>query len=134
MIFLTPHIVSGEEPLEYASLTQDKDIARIYNLSQQQYAERIAEIDGYRNKILTMIETACKQAKAADQSLKGDIEVVFTLFANGHLKGNPIILASTDHRSAETTLTCIKNAGPFPSFPSSFKKEEETFRIGLSYE
>jgi MSHA type pilus biogenesis protein MshL len=134
VIFLTPRIVSGEEPLEYSSLTQDKDITRIYNLSQRQYAEKIAEIDGYTNTILSKIETACKQAKIANQSLRGEIEVVFTLFANGYLKGNPLILSSTDPQSAQTTITCIKNAGPFPSFPSSLKKEEETFKIGLSFE
>ncbi len=145
IIFITPHIVSGEgeEPREYSSLTNDPIITGIQRASREQKSSlqtsrrvwdaRTMTVSDYQQFISERIQRACRAARAAAAG-SGSLAVAFTLDAYGYLKDEPVVVSSSDENLNLFTVACIKKAAPFPPFPASLGKDEEAFRINVSYE
>ncbi|MFH1441731.1 MAG: secretin N-terminal domain-containing protein [Candidatus Omnitrophota bacterium] len=136
VIFITPHIITGEEPLEYNSNTEDKDINNIQKesfnrLKNDTFNNTI--VQDYKTIIFNKIKTQFINLIKAGESVKGESTIAFTLNQNGNLKNEPYILSSNNKNLDEIAVTSIKKASPFPLLPN-FEKDEETFRISLSYE
>lgn len=65
----------------------------------------------------------------------GEVSVSFILMTNGKLAKEPEVytLADTDPALVQIALNSIEEATPFPRFPSTIKKENESFSINISY-
>jgi len=138
VIFITPHIVSGEESVEYASNTSDSDVVRIQALSKAEQKlpqrKKIENEIEYQDFVIEKITETSKAEKAAQESLVGQVEVRFILTNKGMLKGEPRVIKSTNDALDRRAIGCIKKSAPFPAFPATLAKEEEVFKIGLAYE
>jgi len=133
IIFLTPHIVSGEETLEYTSLTQNEDIAHIQTLAKAEQAENsvnMSNVEEYKKIIFNKIKTASLSNKL---SQKGEVGISFMLDSNGQLKGEPKAVSSSNQNLNKVAVDSIKNASPFPAFPKELNEKEESFYINLEY-
>lgn len=129
-IFITPHIVSGESsltevpsglsykkatavPLESTAMTKYMDLPEYYQLIW----DRINNI------------VKSKQIKT-----KGEVTVSFTISSTGYLQGEPTVLNQTDETLGKLTIQSVKEAEPFPAFPDKLDKNQERFKIAISYE
>ena len=137
VIFITPHIVSGAEPLEYVSLTDNKDITQIQSMAEatQKQKNNLESSEGieYKNFVINKIKSCSAPLQGTGKG-KGKIEVSFVLKSDGSLKGDPVVMNSSDQSLNSAALSCVKNAVPFPGFPETLKKDEETFRLSLAYQ
>lgn len=75
-------------------------------------------------------------ANKPNRTIPGEVTVSFMLSADGKLIEEPVVytLPDTDPELVQIALNSIEEAVPFPSFPSTIKKEQETFKIDISYE
>lgn len=136
VIFITPHIITGEEPLEYRSNTKDNDINDIQEEAFKQLKNNTfnnAILVDYKTIIFNKIKTEFINLIKANGYVKGESMISFTLNQTGNLKNEPYILSSKNKDLDEIAINSIKKASPFLSLPN-FKKDEETFRISLVYE
>jgi len=139
VIFITPHIVSGEESFTYTSVTKDKDITRLSSMSKTQEFHEILSDEApnsqdYRQFVSNKIRKVCWEVQEARRMPKGEIEMAFLLDATGHVKQEPRVISSTNRALNDIVATCIKEASPYPPFPVSLVKNEEEFRIHLTFE
>lgn len=133
VIFLTPHIVSGEEALEYTSSTQSKDVAFIQSLAkaeQRTNNPKSVSAEEYKKIIFDKIKAVSLSSKIPQ---KGEIEVSFILDSNGQLKGEPRVVSSGNQELNNIVIESIKNASPFPVFPKELKEKEKSFLVSLEY-
>jgi hypothetical protein len=63
-----------------------------------------------------------------------DVQLLFTLTSDGKLKGEPKVLNEVDEELAKVAKTTVQKAAPFPPFPKVLDKEEEQFRVTLTYQ
>jgi TonB family protein len=142
VVFITPHIVSGEEPLAYRSLTQDKEIANIQSLAEAEHKTKAAgtdkalpaqNIEDYKKVVFEKITASSVSLAKKDKGLKGEVKVSFVVEASGRLKEEPAVISSSNQGLNAVAVTCVKKASPFPPFPDALKKENELFRVSLSY-
>jgi type II secretory pathway component GspD/PulD (secretin) len=139
VIFITPHIVSGDEPLDYVSLTKDKDISMLQNIAQAKStgARKIGQDSrGYRKAVFAEIQ---RQAQRQKQALpkpypKGEAEVFFSLNSLGEFIDQPRVTSSTNPGLNSIVIDCVKQAAPFGVMPEELDREGESFKIKLSYE
>ena len=68
------------------------------------------------------------------KGVKGRVGLVFTLAKDGSLVDEPYVSEADNSALIPFALKAINSASSFPSFPTSLKKEKETFKISLSYE
>ena len=141
VILLTPHIMSGETSYTEFSQIPPKEGARaalvkgkiaMTKFSQQQDTLRVADsLAEYSQQVFDKIKqlTLLDRPKAE----KGSVNVSFTLDASGRLKGEPRINSATNYSLVPTAVRNIVSASPFPPFPRSMDKTEESFRISLEY-
>lgn len=133
VIFITPRIVSGEESVEYSSLTNDQDIVRIQALAKAIDKHYVENPGDYKTILLNKINSESNKSAQNNKGLKGEVTVSFLLGHNGQLKGKPVILSSTNKALNESVLKVVNNAAPFPSFPEDLKKAEERFSVCIKY-
>lgn len=137
VIFITPSIVTGEEPLEYVSPNKDKDIARLQTMAKAHYKEAQSEefynANYYRQALLNKIKAASLVLGKTEQPASGEVEVIFKLNASGHLEDEPVVAYSTNSRLNGLAVKCVKESAPFAPFPVSLKKKREVFKISLAY-
>jgi len=140
VVFITPHIVSGEESVSYSSLTKAKEIDFLESLTPKA-PPLLPDINepeppntqDYRWFVSEKIKRYCSSLRGIS-SLKGDIEVAFKLDSTGKLKGDPRVLYSNNVNLNSRVKQYIMEASPFPPFPSSLKKDEEEFVVRLTFE
>ncbi len=68
---------------------------------------------------------------------EGDIrhvEVLFTLTRDGWLMGDPTVVNAVDTHLAGAACSAVKRAEPFPPFPREMEKDEEVFKITITYQ
>jgi hypothetical protein len=53
---------------------------------------------------------------------------------DGTLKGVPMALKPANQTLKTAAVKSVQAATPFPAFPKSFGKKEETFKISIIYE
>lgn len=63
-----------------------------------------------------------------------DVQVLFTLSSDGNLKGEPRVLNGVDEELAKATKLAVEKAAPFPPFPEKMEKDQESFRVVVSYQ
>ncbi len=137
VIFLTPHIVSGEENIAYTSLTQDKDIEYIQAQTQapesvqlgrsQQYSDYLAEL-------FDKIKIASRVISQSSERAKGRIQMAFTLGSDGYLVDEPRVVKTSNEQINLMARESIKSAQPFAPFPPEIDKQKETFNVKLTFE
>lgn len=141
VILLTPHILSGAnsytdyeeikpEDGAIAKMVKGKIITeRVTNVSKK-ISLKITEPEYYKLvtdkvRMLVLFERP--------KSERGEVKVSFTLSEDGNLAGEPSILQTSNSALDQFALRAVKDASPFPPFPSSLEKKEESFRIILEY-
>ncbi|MEW5822014.1 MAG: secretin N-terminal domain-containing protein [Cyanobacteriota bacterium] len=135
VIFITPHIVSGDEPFGYTSLTGDMDIVQMQKMSQWT-ARNTIKIDfknlkEYSNFIIERIQKVA--STELTQGLKGEVVVNFILQSDGRLKGEPQIISSTNNSLDKLAINCVKEV-EFPSFPDFVNPSELQFTFTLVWQ
>lgn len=136
VIFITPYIVTGEEPLEYTSLVKDKDIADFQSLAKARYLEKkgmgSSGIEGYKKAVFEKIKSVLPSS-SGNESVLGRVDISFTLSSDGQLKGRPRVISSSNQDLDSRAMEYIEKISPFPPFPQELKKQEESFNITLEY-
>lgn len=133
VIFLTPHIVSGEETVEYTSLTQNADIAHFQALAKAEQGKSntaSGNAQDYKKMIFDKIKAASFSNKP---SIKGGVEISFKLDSDGQLIEEPKIVSSTNQNLSKMAVESIKKASPFSAFPKDMNEKQESFYIDLEY-
>ncbi|MCM8784482.1 MAG: hypothetical protein NC818_06940 [Candidatus Omnitrophica bacterium] len=64
---------------------------------------------------------------------KGDVQIFFTLKADGTLDGEPVVVGEVDPYLKNLAIQCVKSAGPYPNFPAGMADPRHTFNILLSF-
>jgi len=139
VVFITPHIISGDEPIEYTSLTRDKDIAYIQSKAQADKTQGRLNKENdflleYKTNIYNKIKEEVLKAKKNNKLLSGNIKMSFILNSQGQVIDEPKVLSSSNDLLNQAAAKCIKTASPFLPLPGSLGKDIETFKINLSYD
>jgi len=133
VIFITPHIVTGEVPLEYSSSTHNPEIASIQEFANDQQRKRDAKpksADEYKKAVFDKINS---MSIANKELQKGEVVVAFTLNSKGELIGEPRAIYSTNLKLNKVSMSAIKDASPFPAFPKDIDEQEKSFNVNLEY-
>ena len=163
VIFLTPHIISGDatspEVEKYSVLTDKlerqltqkeiKDISGKMELElaadQTQKAvvleeetgqwplEKEISMDEYYNLVRRMIFEKVKE-NYPSEPVSGEAQVSFCVANDGSLKGIPVLLKPADKVLEDSAIRSVQAAAPFPPLPSDLNKNERTFKIVIIYE
>jgi len=149
VILLTPHIVSGDATYTDFGEIKPKSgaVAKMEkgDILIERYGETVSARGSYPildtgGDYHSLISDTVKQIAAMEYPeglIKGNIDLVFTLYSNGELKEGPYVYQSANSRLTPIALwmlvKAIKSAAPFPPFPDSLNKKEEVFTVSLSY-
>ncbi len=141
VIFITPHVISGAEPLEYNSLTGDKDISYIQSFAQAHSVDitPVPDTTGpdswetYKSTIINKIK-AVMNTRIRDTAQKGKVYLSFTLDETGNIKGPLNIISSTNQNLNVIAELCILEASPFSRIPRELERPEENFSLTLTFE
>lgn len=144
IILLTPHIMSGEDAFTDMSDIRPKDGAMAKMEKGDIVTQRIhVALDKNKNRVedpssefYKLVAQKVKNSASFDGIAideKGEVEVIFTLGADGELKDEPKVLNSTNQNLNTLAVETIKSITDFPAFPRGFNKEEEKFYIVLEY-
>lgn len=163
VIFLTPYIITGEaaapEIKDYLTTTkvgkseikqpEDKRVpthfagssatAKPKGPSSKRKKRKLtappkpSTSKGYYNTVRSMVYEKARQNYPRSE-VRGNVYVVFDLFANGQLKTSPRILGYADKALRMLAIKSVYDAAPFPPFPANLRKSEETFKIVISYD
>lgn len=142
VILLTPHIISGARSYTSFSEIKPADGAKVNMVAGRIITEKIkgrasfgysdTEQAEYYKYISDKIVSVASLERPAGQI--GEVEVSFTLAAQGALKGEPQVASSTNEALNGFVVQCVKKAAPFVAFPAGMNKQEEDFRIGLVFD
>lgn len=143
VIFLTPHIITGEEASDLLTVKQvahqmaikkfekkneaiDEEVLKdmvVEDLSPQQYYELISNII-----------TQNLEGRKPPAPVYGEVIISFVLDNNGGLVSLPKVFKGENKVLSDLVIKSIKESAPFPAFPKSIDKRQETFQIAISYE
>lgn len=143
VIFLTPHIITGDEPEDL--LTVEK-VAR--DMAMKKTEIKKWPIDEYVMKEIAVEDMSAQEyydliQAAITQNLEihrpsmpvyGEVVISFALDNNGRLISAPEVYKGDSRVLSEIGIRSIWEAAPFPAFPESIDKKQETFQITISYE
>ena len=162
IIFLTPHIVSGEAPApeneEYLTTTEvGKSEIRQEEEEEKLEPTRFALREGPDETTAVPVarpRIKIKARKTPSKSysdlvrglvyqkartnyprsdIRGNVYVAFDLASDGSLKGEPRVLGDAKDVLKQLAVKSVYEAAPFPPFPSGLKKPKETFKVLVSY-
>ena len=142
VIFLTPHIITGEEAKDM--LTVDK-VAHGMVMKKIEANKELSEDDikdvmvddilpqQYYDLISTMIT---KKVEGYRPSLPvyGEVIISFDLASDGSLISYPTLYWGENKALSDIGIKSVVEAAPFPPFPKSVNKDRQTFKIAISYE
>jgi len=138
VIFLTPHIISGEEPK--GLLTLDK-VAQ--DIAVDGYFGEISEgkeIDTenmtpgeYYNLIVSMINKEVEKRRP-NIPIYGEVSISFEIGRQGRLLSAPKNYKGKNQSLSKLGMQSVINAAPFPPFPKSINKHKKMLYIAISYE
>ena len=157
VIFLTPHIISGDgaspEVEKYSGLTDklerqltQKEIKDVAGKPEKELAEKETKIvltkeepqkeisiqeyyEVVRKKILEKV-----RENYPNEPLTGEVSLSFCIAQDGSLKGMPVLLKPAEQALREAAVKSLETAAPFPPFPKNFPKRQEVFKISIIYE
>ena len=67
------------------------------------------------------------------RGMKEDVVVLFKLASDGSLLSEPRVLNYVDQEFADAARSAVRLAAPFPAFPLRMEKDEEMFKITITY-
>jgi type IV pilus assembly protein PilQ len=163
VIFLTPHIITGEEANDLASVDKiaqnlavdNRDIERSPSVSSRD--SRASSRDSYRvpaeprktetssNRAYDMTVDEYYELVANDINKEvekrrpaipvyGEVFVCFEISKDGRLVSEPEIVRGSNVDLSELGIESIKSAAPFYAFPKSIKEDSQVLQIAISYE
>ena len=138
VIFLTPHIIDGEDPSDLLTIGKvAQDIAIDEFLGEMNGR---TEIDTenmtpseYHNLLVSMINEEVEKRRP-NIPLYGEVSISFEVDHYGRLLSDPKIYKGGDQGLSELGIQSVKHAAPFPPFPKSISKHKEILQIAISYE
>lgn len=134
-IFLTPHIVTGEESMEVAKLEEKGKISpptvsERPTFSWLKKGKKSAYTDYYLALSSLLSNYIAKNYTPTE--IGGRVNLILTIDSNGKLVGSPKIINTPGKELAETAKRLIREASPFPPFPRQLEKDKENFRISVN--
>ncbi|MCU0665997.1 MAG: hypothetical protein MUF05_02770 [Candidatus Omnitrophica bacterium] len=94
-------------------------------------AAQEAEKATYYQNLINRIQGFAKRNSPV--GVNGNVVVNFLLSSNGQLLAEPNIISSSEDSLVPYALKVIKDAIPFPVFPTGINKTEERFTVTISY-
>ncbi|MBI4336132.1 MAG: hypothetical protein HY589_05700, partial [Candidatus Omnitrophica bacterium] len=159
VIFLTPHIISGDvsspEVEKYGLLTgklerqlTQKELKEVpapgakveqFNLKPQAEIDQKKEAppEMSRAQYYNMVrQTVCDKIKEnyPGQGVKGEVIASFCVSSDGQLKGEPALTKPVHACLKDATIKGIRASAPFPPFPKTMTAKQEMFKIKVVYE
>jgi type IV pilus assembly protein PilQ len=135
VIFLTPHIISGEEKKDLLStdqVAQDRALEKLQKAEPDKKEEDMTA-EEYYNLIASIINKKVEE-KRPGISMPGESTIAFDISREGELVADPRILKENNSGLSELGIDSIIDSVPFPPFPRSMDKGKETLQIVISYE
>jgi len=141
VIFLTPHIISGdrtEELLTVKGVAHDLAMNKIKageDLSENDIKDIVVDdlpVHEYYNLISTIITREVEKRRPL-MPVYGEVVLSFILNNKGTLFEKPKVYKGSNTVLSDIGIESIMNAAPFPAFPKSMSKKRETFQIAISY-
>lgn len=148
VVFLTPHINSGDIPDDYESLTKDSDIIKIQNqqelnstiyldpakkfkperkiLTENQYYKYV------RSRIKDIFSLAITSQKGEINNIQGEVGVSFVIINNGQIKKGSLVIKSPNQQINNLVKQCLENKS-FVPFPKALDKSEAGFSFTLAF-
>src|SRR3989338_6286333 len=129
---ITEKIPAPKPPEEEVSLEtiEEAQEASLANLEPEE--QTFEDLTQYKNFIWEKINKVASSYVSPSDIYEGSVQTSFILDSTGELKGEPVILSSTNHILSRVALKSIKEASPFPPFPAFLNKPEEGFAITFS--
>lgn len=142
VILITPHIITGDSPLTNFAEALPKNGAVASMVKDNVIIEKIKAVtdeQGPFDELARYYEVVSQRLKnlipsGLPKDQKGQVKLAFTLSKDGYLVSGPKILETSNSKLKTAAIKTVKSASPFPSFPRSLAKEEETFTVKLVYE
>jgi len=162
VIFITPHIISGETDVLKQPTTQpfgeklltvpeapafERRIPRtmdatMFKKKYQKWDEAqmppvaaAGSADTYYAVVRKRIVDNLRLPEDTDTLVPGDKVVVsFVLYAGGNLASKPEIMETSNEIFSALAIKAVLAAEPFPAFPPSVKGRERSFSVDLVYE
>jgi type IV pilus assembly protein PilQ len=135
VIFLTPHIISGEEKKELLStdqVAQDRALEKQQKSGPDKKTEDMTT-EEYYNLIASIINKKVEE-KRPGIPMPGESTISFDINREGELTADPRILRGNNPGLSELGIESIIDSVPFPPFPKSMDKKKETLQIVITYE
>lgn len=143
IIFLTPHIITGDEkkqPLSVEEVAHDMAMRKFESKGEpidEQVLEDIIVEDlspqQYYDLISTIITQRIESLKPSSP-VYGEVMISFLLDNEGRLVSMPKIHKGDNEVLSEMVIEGVRESAPFPAFPKSIDKKQERFQIAISYE
>jgi len=137
IIFLTPYIISGDEPLLEFEQVAEKAPAAAKQLATTPLAYETSSGESvtpaYRQALQQRLQRALVGAYAGLQRPAQALVVTLTVRRDGSLVGMPLIEGSDDHLLRQRTREAIEAAAPFPAFPPGTRLSDIRFRLPIEY-
>ncbi|MDD5072496.1 MAG: secretin N-terminal domain-containing protein [Candidatus Omnitrophica bacterium] len=128
VIFLTPTIISGDTSQPIPNM-KDSSYSDYYGSVR----DRIVNLDLYNQMVRTKILNTALRSMPQEK-LTGNAVVAFSLFDDGSLFGEPVIINKAEPALADLAIKSVKDSTPFPPFPKDLGKGTKAFKITLSFE
>ncbi|MFH1867715.1 MAG: secretin N-terminal domain-containing protein [Candidatus Omnitrophota bacterium] len=142
VIFLTPHIITGDETKDLITVKDVahgavmKKIKADADLTETDYDDIIYDelMPQQYYDIVSGIITSEVQKNKPSVAVQGELIIAFKLDRDGKLVSQPQPYRGDNEILEKIGIDSITNSAPFPPFPASLGKDVETFLITISYE
>jgi type IV pilus assembly protein PilQ len=135
VIFLTPHIISGEEKKDLLSTDQvakNRTLEESLKSGPYKKTENMTAQE-YYNLIASIVNKKVEE-KRTGIPMPGQALISFDISRKGELIAGPKISKGNNSDLSDLGINSIIDSAPFPPFPESMNKEKETLQIVISYE
>jgi type IV pilus assembly protein PilQ len=135
VIFLTPHIISGEEKRDLLStdkVAQGRTLEKVLKAGPEQTTENMTAQEYY--ELVASIINKKVEEKRPGIPMPGQVLISFDMNRKGELVADPKVVKGKNLNLSELSIKSIMDSAPFPPFPKSMPQDRETLQITISYE
>lgn len=136
IIFLTPYVVSGDEPLLQMADVQARSPAatELLGVMPTTFELTPGQVPAsYRESVWRHLKTMLRSAYRGRVAPGTATTVTFRLQRDGSLVGEPVVTGAADPAFVQQTVEAVKAGAPFPSFPPEMRLSEAQFRVAVEY-
>ncbi|MFA5369700.1 MAG: secretin N-terminal domain-containing protein [Candidatus Omnitrophota bacterium] len=133
VIFLTPHIISGQEANDLLTVNKVAQEKAVDNVDVFAPLTEDMDADEYYCLIASIINKKVEQ-QGSDATLRGEVFIMFDINSNGELVSKPVISKGDNAGLSQLGIKSIMEAAPFPPFPRGITSDKETLQIAISYQ